>query len=290
MILSVRAHAKINWSLNVLSRRADGYHELDMLMQSLELSDELAFEEDERTSLSVGGGPFLPDDGENLVFRAARALNARAGESRGARIRLVKHIPARAGLGGGSADCAAALLALNRLWGLRLDMPALMDIGRSLGADVPFCMARGLARVGGVGEKIAPAAENPVIALAMVTPGGGLSTAQVFREWDLHGESGARADLDRLQDALRNGDLRRAHALSYNALEAPAMRLMPEIREIMDWFIALGAPFVRLTGSGSTVFAAFPTMEEARAAAARIPGATVTSTEREASWEMEEEL
>ena len=121
MKICVHAHAKINWALSVSGERPDGYHELDMLMQSIELSDELTFERARRLTLEMDG-QCLPGGDRNLVIRAANALNEAFGKRMGARITLKKRIPARAGLGGGSADCAAALLALNRLWNLRLPM------------------------------------------------------------------------------------------------------------------------------------------------------------------------
>lgn len=277
MKLTVQAHAKINWSLNILARRNDGYHELDMLMQSLELSDELVFEDSRWLTLSVDGAS-LPTNDRNLVLRAANALNDVLGTRYGARIRLKKRIPSRAGLGGGSADCAAALLTLNRMWGLKLPMTTLMQIGAKLGADVPFCLQGGLARVGGFGERIQPLAPAPGIPLAMVTPGGGLSTPSVFREWDDGGDSIVSMDPLALAQALQQGDLDRAQALSFNALEASAIRLMPEIGAAMQTFRSLGARMVRMTGSGSTVFAAFETDEEARRAAAQVPGAIATRT------------
>lgn len=277
MRISVRAHAKINWSLSILGLLPDGYHELDMLMQSLELSDELIFEPARWLSLSVNGQK-LPVGGRNLIIRAANALNEAVGERHGARIQLKKHIPVRAGLGGGSADCALTLLTLNRLWGLHLPMERLLEIGRSLGADVPFCMIGGLARVGGVGEKLQPIQGAPSIPLAMVTPGGGLSTPAVFKEYDAGDYPVVAADMAALADALIRGDLEAAQALSHNSLEAPAIRLMPEIGAMMEQFKSCGARMVRMTGSGSTVFAAFDTDEQAKAAAAQIPGAIATRT------------
>lgn len=282
MRILAKAHAKINWSLNILALRDDGYHELDMLMQSLELCDELSFESARWLTLTIDGQS-LPVGNRNLIIRAANALNDYMGQRRGARIRLKKRIPTRAGLGGGSADCAAALLALNQLWNLRLPMDVLMQIGRTLGADVPFCLAGGLARVGGVGERLTPVPGAPSIPLAMVTPGGGLSTPAVFRAWDAGGYPIVPADMDALADALLRGDLDCAHALSINALEAPAIRLMPQIGEAMETFRGLGARFVRMTGSGSTVFAAFDTDGQARAAAAAIPNAIATRTKGEPS-------
>lgn len=277
MRMTVNAPAKINWSLNILSLRDDGYHELDMLMQSIELCDELIFENARWLTLTVDGHR-LPVGNRNLVIRAANALNEYVGQRRGARIQLKKRIPTRAGLGGGSADCAAALLALNRLWELRLPMDVLMRIGRTLGADVPFCLAGGLARVGGIGEQLTPLPCAPSVPLAMVTPGGGLSTPAVFQAWDEGGYPLLSADMGALAAALADGDWPRAQALSCNALEAPAIRLMPEIGRIMETFRNLGARFVRMTGSGSTVFAVFDTDELAHAAASAIPGAIATRT------------
>ena len=277
MRISIKAHAKINWSLNILALREDGYHELDMLMQSLQLHDELIFEPARWLSLSVNGQT-LPVGGRNLIIRAANALNEYTGERHGARIQLKKHIPIRAGLGGGSADCAIALLALNQLWNLYLPMDKLLEIGGKLGADVPFCMTGGLARVGGVGEKIERIPGAPSVPLAMVTPGGGLSTPAVFKAWDDGGYPIVPVDLPGLADALVKGDLGRAQELSHNSLEAPAISLMPEIGEIITAFRGMGARMVRMTGSGSTVFAAFDTDDQAKAAAAKIPGAIATRT------------
>ncbi len=277
MRLSLKAHAKINWSLNILSLRSDGYHELDMLMQALDLHDELIFEDARWLSLSVNGQS-LPVGGRNLIIKAANALIDFTGERHGARIQLKKHIPIRAGLGGGSADCAMTLLALNQLWKLYLPMDRLLAIGRTLGADVPFCMLGGLARVGGIGEALSPIENPPSIPIAMVTPGGGLSTPAVFKAWDEGNYPIRPVDIPGLADALIQKDLDLAQSLSHNSLEAPAIKLMPEIGEILAAFRTLGARMTRMTGSGSTVFAAFDTDEQARAAAAKIPGAIATRT------------
>ena len=178
-----------------------------------ELSDELIFEPARWLSLTVNGQS-LPVGGRNLIIRAANALNEAVGERHGARIQLKKHIPIRAGLGGGSADCAVTLLTLNQLWGLHLPMERLLAIGRTLGADVPFCMLGGLARVGGVGEKLSPIPGAPSIPLAMVTPGGGLSTPAVFKAWDEGSYPIVPVDMPALSDALIRGDLDAAQSLS----------------------------------------------------------------------------
>ena len=277
MKLTLHAHAKINWSLSICGERPDGYHSLDMLMQSIELCDVLSFESARFLTLTVDGQP-LPTGNRNLVIRAASALNEALGQHNGARITLKKSIPTRAGLGGGSADCAATLIALNRLWNLRLPLRTLQQIGLKLGADVPFCLQQGLARAEGVGEILTPIDNAPQIPLVMVTPGGGLSTPAVFKAWSDGGDPMTQIDNLALAEALKAGDFARAQALSHNDLEAPAVRLMPQIGTLMERFRSLGADFVRMTGSGSTVFAAFHDEARARAAAAQVPGAILTHT------------
>ena len=319
MAFTVLAHAKINWSLNILGVRPNGYHELDMLMQQISLSDELVFEPADTLSLTVGGAP---GDESDLVLKAARALaelaRQRGMETFGARICLTKRIPSRAGLGGGSADCAETLKALNRLWNLNFPMETLLELGAKLGADVPFCLTGGLARVSGVGERIEPLRNPPHCALVLITPGGGLSTPEVFRAYDemvkqgedfggKHAENAVNYSPEnpisgscmaehspetpargncaatehsplRLAEVLLAGDYALAERLSFNALEAPAIRLLPEIGKWINRFRELGARYVRMTGSGSTVFGVFDSLETARAIASQIPGAIVAET------------
>ena len=277
MKLTLHARAKINWSLSICGERPDGYHSLDMLMQSIELCDVLSFEPARFLSLTVDGKK-LPIGNRNLVIRAANALNETLGLHNGARISLKKNIPTRAGLGGGSADCAMTLIALNRLWNLRLPLRTLQQIGLKLGADVPFCLQQGMARAEGVGEILTPLESPPMIPLVMVTPGGGLSTPAVFKAWSAGNYPLSRIDNLALAGALKARDFARAQALSCNDLETPAIALMPEIGALIDRFRSLGAAFVRMTGSGSTVFAAFESEEAARRAADAVPGAILTRT------------
>ena len=277
MKLTLHARAKINWSLSICGERPDGYHSLDMLMQSIELCDVLSFEPARFLSLTVDGKK-LPIGNRNLVIRAANALNETLGLHNGARISLKKNIPTRAGLGGGSADCAMTLIALNRLWNLRLPLRTLQQIGLKLGADVPFCLQQGMARAEGVGEILTPLESPPMIPLVMVTPGGGLSTPAVFKAWSAGNYPMSRIDNLALAGALKARDFARAQALSCNDLETPAIALMPEIGALIDRFRSLGAAFVRMTGSGSTVFAAFESEEAARRAANAVPGAILTRT------------
>ena len=268
------AFAKLNLYLGIHGLREDGYHELETVFQAIDLCDDLAIEPAEQLSLTVDGSPAGED---NLVLRAARALNRRAGTKFGARMALTKRIPARAGLGGGSADCAAALRALNGLWSLGLSDARLMEIGLSLGAD-PFCLAGGLARVAGIGEDIRPVADPPRIPLVLAVPGGGLSTGAVFSLWDAGGFSGVGLDAEALAEAVARRDLPTVDRLCANALTAPALSLLPEIGATIDALRSLGAAAAFMTGSGSAVVGTFESEAAARRAAHAIPGAMLTHT------------
>ncbi len=275
-MIEVEAHAKINWALWITGRRPNGYHELDMLMQPVALSDRLTFEASDELTLTVDGSPSC--DPNNLVLRAARALREHTGARRGACISLEKRIPARAGLGGGSADCAATLRALNALWALDLPDEALRSIGLALGADVPYCLTGGFCRVRGIGECVKHLPGGPRAHLALIRLGDGLSTADVFRAWD---ETPVFPPMDPTQaaEAVCSGDYDRLRAAARNALTAPAAMLLPEIPEKIRELYAFGALYAQMSGSGSTVYGVFRDGAEARRAAEMLgKSAIVTET------------
>ena len=208
MKLKIQARAKINWTLDVVGTLPNGYHDLDMLMQSVTLCDQMTMEEAPQLSLYVRaqGRAFVPADGNNLVLKAAAALQAATGCTRGARITLKKYIPVAAGMGGGSSDAAAALVGLNRLWGLGLSADRLEEIGLTVGADVPFCVRGGLQRAQGVGERLTPLAMKKPLYLVAFQPCRGLSTKEVFtalHEDGIRGED--RPDNEAAQRALAAG-------------------------------------------------------------------------------------
>ena len=276
-MFTIQAHAKINWSLDILGTRPNGYHELDMLMQRIELADEMTFENARWTRLTIDG-QMLPVGNRNLVIRAANALNEYMGTHKGAKIRLKKHIPVRAGLGGGSADCAAALIALNRLWKFRLPVDTLCEIGAKLGADVPFCIRGGLCRVSGIGEIIEPMDGAPPIPMVLLHPGGGLSTQAVFGKFDAEGYPTLHVDTMAVAEAVRAKNLAAYAQLSGNALEAPAIDMLPEVAQAMQQLRDAGAAAVRMSGSGSAVYGLFETDDAAQRAAAALPGAILTAS------------
>lgn len=277
MRITVQAQAKINWALDILSRREDGYHEMDMLMQKIALSDEIRFETARWTTLTVNGH-LIANAGKNLIVRAANLLNEYMGEKRGVRITLSKRIPVRAGLGGGSADCAAALMALNDLWGFKLPAKTLKKLALSLGADVPYCMENDFCRVRGIGEEVQTLENAPKIPLVVACVSPGLSTQAVFSNFDEAGDSPLNVPMEKLCGRLTAGDFRAADEISGNALERAAIRLLPAVADTMERMRACGSLYTRMSGSGSAVFGVFETADKAREAAQKIEGATATET------------
>ena len=248
MDIWAKAHAKINWSLDILAARDDGYHELNMLMQRIELHDELTFSRARFLTLTINGRQ-VPAAGKN-----------------GARIEMVKRIPVRAGLGGGSADCAVALMALNRLWGINLNAKTLMKLAAKMGADVPFCMEGRFAHVQGIGDRMEHIRNAPRIPLVLIMPSEGLSTAGIFGAYDSMSLAPLGLDIKALTDALCKRDFAACRALAGNSLERPAIRQLPEVQAHIDRLYKNGAAFAHMTGSGSCVFGAFRSDDEARSA------------------------
>ena len=284
-MLCLKAPAKINWTLDILGTREDGYHLMDMLMQSVSLCDTLWLEEADalmlESAMDATGAVHQADDKmasaevtfdeKNLVYRAAKLLKDTCGVSKGARMKLHKMIPSGAGMGGGSADAAAALKGLNELWGLHLPMEELLRLGLKLGADVPFMLTGGLARVSGIGENIQPLSPAPIVHLVMLQPCGGLSTKEVFSAFDaLDPASLTRPDTDAAQRALLSGDLHALGKTMNNVLEDVSVPVRPAIAEAAGMLEKLGAVRGMMTGSGSVVYGVFETEGAAQKAARQL--------------------
>ena len=260
--MEIQARAKINWTLNVTGQRPDGYHLLDMLMQPIVLCDTLRMETAQGLSLMVEGADTLSAGEDNLVLWAAKALQSAGGISLGASMTLTKRIPMGAGLGGGSADAAAALKGLNALWGLHFDLAALCEIGARLGADIPFCLHDAPRRARGIGEILSPI-KSHVFPLILLQPCAALSTKEVFTAYHASPDI-VPADTEKALSALEAGDLSALRACAGNALESASIPLRPEIAQAKDALYQQGAAFAQMTGSGSVVFGAFETPEKAR--------------------------
>jgi len=242
----VAAPAKLNLFLHVTGRRADGYHLLQSAFVLLDWQDTLFFDRRDGGQLSREdlSAPLPQDD---LVLRAARALQQATGTTLGAHIAIDKRLPAEAGLGGGSSDAASTLLALNRLWNLRLPLGALERIGVALGADVPFFLRGRSAWVEGIGERITPV-DLPPARFVVVKPSCGIATRDIFGHPALKRDSGGATISGFAADPWRFG---------HNDLEPVARQLCPEVGEAIEWLGSQGLE-ARMTGSGSAVFALLP--------------------------------
>ena len=255
-LYDVAAPAKLNLFLHITGRRADGYHVLQSVFMLIDWCDTLHFERRtdgliSREDLSNGQPPTSALPADDLTVRAARALQQASGTSLGVHIGLEKRIPAQAGMGGGSSDAASCLLALQRLWGLRLPTAQLHALALSLGADVPYFLSGGHAWVEGIGEKITPISLPPARFVVVKTPAG-LSTQDIFTAPSLKRDS----DTARIQGFATNDELD-VYGFGRNDLQPVAQRLCAELSQSIDW-LATHQLQGRMTGSGSAVFARLP--------------------------------
>jgi 4-diphosphocytidyl-2-C-methyl-D-erythritol kinase len=250
------APAKLNLFLHVTGRRSDGYHEIQTVFQLVDLADRLHFApRADREIRRIGGPAEVPAD-EDLCLRAARRLQEACHFDRGIDIRLEKRIPLQAGLGGGSSDAATTLVALNAIWGLRLAPSLLADLGLGLGADVPFFVHGQTAWGEGIGERLTPL-ELPERHFAIVFPGVGISTAEVFQAPELTRKTPETT----IRGFLKAG--------GRNDCEPVVAGRSPEVRRALAWLAERGE--ARMTGTGSCVFAAFADRASARAALEDLP-------------------
>ena len=275
--LRLAAPAKLNLYLHVVGRRPDGYHLLDSLVAFAAAGDELEFSPAAALSLTLDGpfGDALHADDDNLVLKAGRALAAEAGRPIGAAIRLTKRLPVASGIGGGSADAAATLHGLNRLWNLGLPASALARIGLGLGADVPVCLAGVPSFFGGIGDEIAAAGLLPRAHVVLANPGAPLATAAVFRARAQTATGAHYSQPARWTEAVPD-TLALAGLLAKrgNDLTAAATGLLPAIADVLA-ALEQQPPclLARLSGSGATCFGLFAERGEAREAAAAIAAA-----------------
>jgi len=260
-IYDLPAPAKLNLFLHITGRREDGYHLLQSIFMLIDWCDTLHVElrRDGQLSREDLTTELPPDD---LVLRAARALQAHAAPGQGAHIGVVKQVPAQAGMGGGSSDAATCLLALNRLWKLGLPLSRLAEIGVKLGADVPFFLRGRNAWVEGIGEKITPVYIPPA-RFVVVKPPEGLDTRLIFSAPDLQRAtpvaiiSGFAADSEQLEAQDLESSAFKVFDFGHNDLQPVAQRLCPAVSDAIEWLGAQGLK-ARMTGSGSSVFAKLP--------------------------------
>ena len=266
--LVLRTSAKVNLALEVLGKRADGYHEIATVLQAVDLFDRIVVEAADALSLHTDD-PELPTDDGNLVMRAARLLQKAAGIESGARIRLQKRIPVAAGLGGGSSDAAATLCGLNRLWRLRWPKARLQELAVELGMDVPFFLGTGRAVARGRGEQLTTLPGGGGYALVLVNPRVPLSTREVYGQVPA-GWHADPAGTERLIEALRTRNVSRVAAALTNNLERVAEPVLPVIGRMKAALLAAGALGAIMSGSGPTVFGMARSLDHARQIRSRV--------------------
>jgi 4-diphosphocytidyl-2-C-methyl-D-erythritol kinase len=273
----MKTHAKVNLFLRVLGRRPDGYHEIETILHGTALADELELRAMSSGTIHVDmtlagdlRGP-LPLPAEDLVARAAGAVGAAAGGRWGAVIRVVKHIPIGAGLGGGSANGAGTLVALNELWGNPLRPEELTSRAALLGCDVPYFLEGGTALATARGEEIAPLVSTSVLWLVLGISHAPLATGDVYAAWDAIGPTPVNAAP--LVMALGAGDAGEIASLLHNDLEAAAFRLRPGLAGAKEAMLAAGAVGASMSGSGPTIFGIARDRSHARLLAARVEDA-----------------
>lgn len=262
-IVTVLAPAKLNLSLDVVGTLPNGYHDLDMVMQTIDLYERITLRRSRNLTLTLPGS-FVPANDKNTAVQAALAFFHYTGLLAGVEITIRKRVPVRAGMAGGSADAAGVLVGLNRLYDARLTMSELCAIGAGIGADVPFALMGGTCRVQGVGDLIRALPPCPDCRFVVVMPSVGISTPEAFKRYDTMG-SPTHPDCEAQERAIRAGNLAGLCAAAGNALEhCSGAEETPAIRALLD---AHGAAASLMTGSGAAVFGIFETEAPARAAA-----------------------
>ncbi len=250
-----KAPAKINIALDVLHKREDGFHEVEMIMTMVDLADRLEMAEIHRDTIIISSQVgYIPLDEKNLAFQAAKLIKDRYEVKQGVYIHLDKKIPVSAGLAGGSSDAAATLRGLNRLWNLNISNEELQTLGAQLGSDVPFCITGGTALATGRGEKLEPLQPPPQCWVILAKPPIKVSTADVYGRLKVN-EIERHPSISSLLDAVKQHDFHKLCSSMGNVLEEITMKLYPEVSQLKESMLSLGADGALMSGSGPTVFA-----------------------------------
>lgn len=261
----LKAYAKINLGLDVVKRLPNGYHQVKMIMQSVDLYDILTLEKTESGIHVTTDCPLLPTDQGNLVYRAAKLMLESFRIRSGVRIHIEKKIPIAAGMAGGSTDAAAAMKGISHLFGLNVPLSHLMEQGVSIGADVPYCIMGGTALAEGIGEKLTPLPPMPACHILIVKPPVSVSTKYVYEHLDAK-RIIRHPDIDGMTAAIRTGELEGILERMENVLETVTIPAYPVIESIKSTMRRLGAANCLMSGSGPTVFGIFKDRESAESA------------------------
>ena len=266
----INAPAKINIGLDVIRRREDGYHEVRMIMQTINLFDRLEIKKIKESAIKIHTNLFfLPVNENNLVYKAAKLLIDEFGIQEGVSVGLTKKIPVAAGMAGGSTDAAAMLFGMNRLFGLGLSKKQLMERGVKIGADVPYCIMRGTALAEGIGDKLSPLPAMVKCPVLIAKPQISVSTKFVYQNLKLDDKT-VHPDIDRLIEDIRNKDLKAVSDHMGNVLESVTIPNYPVISQIKEQMMDSGAVGSMMSGSGPTVFGLFDDSRTAQLAFGKI--------------------
>lgn len=256
--LTVKAYAKINLGLDVIRKRSDGYHDVSMIMQTVNLYDTISIKKTRFNSTTIRSNLYyLPNDRRNLVYKAADLFCENLSITRGLSIHLNKKIPVAAGLAGGSADAAATLKGLNTLFQTGLSLEELMALGIKLGADVPYCLLMGTALSEGIGEILTPLPSIPSCYIVLVKPNISISTKYVYENLRLDESSTRHPDISSMINALKENDIHKLTSYMDNILETVTAKEYPIIENIKVIMKENGALASLMSGSGPTVFGIF---------------------------------
>lgn len=263
----LKGRAKINLTLDVVGKRENGYHDLEMIMQTVNLYDTIYIRKTKVPGIRLKANySWLPTNEKNIAYRAAQLFFEESGINGGIAIEITKRIPVAAGLAGGSTDAAATLVGLNRLYETHYSREKLMEMGLKLGADVPFCIVRGTMLAEGIGEELTPLTPMPQTYVVLVKPPISVSTAVVYKNLDLN-QIKKHPETKIVIEALEKGNVQKIADHMSNVLEEVTIGMHSEIEDIKKDFMKHGAMGTMMSGSGSTVFGLFNTREAANKAA-----------------------
>lgn len=268
--LELKALGKINLGLDILGKRSNGYHDVRMVMQTVNLFDEVTLEKKEEEGIEIETNlSFLPVDGSNIAYKAAKLLMDEFDIKGGIKITLEKHIPVAAGMAGGSSNAAAVLYGMNQMYELGLSQEALKERGVKLGADVPYCIMRGTVLAEGIGEILTPLPPLPKCYVLIAKPPLSASTKEIYEKYDSKTDI-VHPDIDAIIDGLQKDDIKKVAENMGNVLEEVMIPDFPVLDEIKKEMMDNGALGSMMSGSGPTVFGIFDDRKLAKAAAAKI--------------------
>lgn len=263
--IELKARAKINLTLDVLGKRPDGYHDVEMIMQSINLYDHITIRKMRAPGIKLKTNlKWLPEDGKNLAYKAAQLMTETYSIKDGILIELQKRIPVAAGLAGGSSDAAAVFVGLNALFNLNIPKKELMGLGVRLGADIPYCILRGTALARGIGEKLTKLPPMPFCYLVIAKPSINVSTAYIYKNLKLN-ELSLRPDTKKVIEGIEKGNLNLIAKNLGNVLESVTIKEYPAIDRIKQTMVEYGALGALMSGSGPSVYGIFEEKKQAQA-------------------------